>query len=110
VEGFEDFIAIERKSASDFARLHRGATRTVRAELERMRAIPYAALVIEASLAEVLTGCGGLHPNSVIGTIAAWTMRYRLPILFADNRKLAETLTARLLVKAAKYAGLPRGE
>lgn len=68
-----------------------------------MRTIPFAALVLEASLADVLRNAGGLHPNSLIGTIAAWTMRYRLPILFAENRTLAETLTARLLAKAAKY-------
>ena len=79
-------------------------------ELERMRAIPYAVVVIEASLADVLNACRGfgaaprgLHPNSIIGTVAAWTMRYRLPILFAESRELAEILTARLLAKAAKY-------
>ena len=61
--------------------------------------------MIEGSLADVLREAGGIHPNSLIGTLAAWTMRFRLPILFAENRELAQILTERLLAKAAKYAG-----
>jgi len=103
VVGFENQIALERKALNDFlACVGRERDRFER-ELERMRTIPFAALVLEASLADVLRNAGGLHPYSLIGTIAAWTMRYRLPILFAENRTLAETLTARLLAKAAKY-------
>jgi ERCC4-type nuclease len=106
IEGAEDLIAIERKSLSDLLGcIGQGRNRFER-ELERLGAMPYPAVVIEASLAEVLNGTRhtSIHPNSVLGSLCAWSIRYRLPLFFCGNRALAQLVTERLLMKAAKYA------
>jgi len=106
VEGFEDRIAIERKSLSDLLGCIGGGRERFERELERLGRMPYAALIIEASLRDVLQGDmhSTLHPNAVLGSLCAWSMRYRLPIWFCDNRRLAQMVTERLLMKAAKYS------
>jgi ERCC4-type nuclease len=104
VAGLEDVIAIERKALNDFLNCISRERDRFERELQRLQGFPYRALVVEASLADILRACGGLHPNSIIGTIASWMMKYHLPILFAENRTLAEMLTGRLLAKAAKYS------
>ncbi|HVY62329.1 MAG TPA: hypothetical protein VHF22_11785, partial [Planctomycetota bacterium] len=56
IQGFEDQIAIERKSLSDlFGCIGRDRDRFER-ELLRLWALDYAAIVIEATLADVLEG------------------------------------------------------
>jgi len=46
-----------------------------------------------------------LHPSQILGSLVSWSINLRIPIWFCDNRDLAQTVTARLLSKAAKYAG-----
>jgi DNA excision repair protein ERCC-4 len=105
VEGFSDRIAIERKSLSDLLGCIGGERRRFQAELGRLAQIRYRALVVEAGLSDLLTpGRSEIHPSAVLGSLVAWSWRYSLPIWFADNRRLAQMVTERLLTKAAKYA------
>jgi DNA excision repair protein ERCC-4 len=106
VEGLEDSVAIERKSVSDLLGCIGGGRERFERELERLGRMPYPTLIVEASLRDVLQGnvrCA-LHPNAVLGSLCAWSMRYRLPIWFCGDRRTAEIATERLLLKAAKYS------
>ncbi|MEN6507138.1 MAG: ERCC4 domain-containing protein [Planctomycetaceae bacterium] len=83
LEGFQDKIAIERKSLQDlYGTLGAGRERFER-EFERLAKMDFAAVVIEASATDILhpdeaDPCwhSRLDPRSVEGTIAAWSVRY----------------------------------
>src|SRR5689334_3715967 len=67
--GFENRIAIERKSLDDFvSTVIRDRDRFLR-ELDRLRDLDAACVVVEGNLSDVLRGKygGGAHPNSVFG-------------------------------------------
>lgn len=101
IQGLEHKIAIERKSKSDaFGTIGKGRDRFV-AELERLSALDFAGVVIEASLGGLLRPpkFSKMHPSSVVNSLIAWAIRYRVHIFFADNRMLAEALTFRVLEK-----------
>jgi len=106
VEGLENIISVERKSLSDLLGcIGQGRERFER-ELQRLSAMPYPALVIEASLAEVLRGTRhtSAHPSSILGLLVNWSWKYKVGIWFCGNRDLAQMVTERLLIKAAQYA------
>jgi ERCC4-type nuclease len=99
VIGLEDRIAIERKSLPDaYGSIGRGRDRFER-EWQRMAELDYAAVVIEATLPEFLAGPERtlLHPSQAIGTLAAWSVRYNVPVQFAGGRRFAAAWTARVL-------------
>ncbi len=105
VEGYEQLIAVERKTLEDlYGCFGQSRERFVR-ELDRLAAYRYPAIVIEASLAQVVAGArhSQVHPNSAIGSLVAWSTRYRIPCWLCGNRAGAATVTHRILTKAAKY-------
>jgi ERCC4-type nuclease len=107
VEGMEHLISLERKSLSDLLFCIGGDRERFERELQRLSQMRYPAIVVEASLAEALRGTRytDLHPSQILGSLVSWSIKLRIPIWFCDNRDLAQTVTARLLSKAAKYAG-----
>ena len=99
IVGYEERCAIERKELSDFLGcVGRDRARFER-ELERMAAMDYAAVVIEASLSDILHGTefSRVHPMSAIGSILAWSVRYRIPFFFAENRRRCRSMVYHLL-------------
>jgi DNA excision repair protein ERCC-4 len=107
VEGLEHCVAFERKSLNDLLGCIGGSRDRFERELERLSQIRYRGLIVEATLLEVLRPppFSRLHPNSILGTLASWSLRFQLPIWFGGTRSTAQSLTERLLVKAAQYAG-----
>jgi len=106
VVGLEQSISIERKGLGDLLGcIGQGRERFER-ELQRQSAMPYPALVVEASLAEVLRGTRhtSAHPSSILGSLVSWSWKYKVGIWFCGNRDLAQMVTERLLIKAAQYA------
>lgn len=106
IAGHETEIGIERKSIEDlFTSATRGRERLER-ELERLAAFRYGAVVVECDLADVLAGLPDrlVSPRSVIGSLVAWSVRYRLAVWFARGRKHAAALTLKALSKFYKYA------
>lgn len=81
--GCEDRFAVERKTLEDlYATLGQGRRR-FEAEFERLGAMEFAAVVVEADLAEIWRPADArdgwrsrLHPKSVEGTIVSWSIRY----------------------------------
>ena len=102
-------FSIERKSGPDFLSTITWGRERFQRELARMQGAGGGAIVVEASLAELLYGPDNrrgqrVHPNSVLGTVAAFQARYGVPTLFGGTRDLAERLAYHLLRQAARQA------
>lgn len=102
--GFENMAAVERKSLSDLVgSLTQGRKRFER-ELQRAKGFDLFALVIEANHSDIAQHKyrSKATPQSVLQSLAAFTSRYRLPIIFAGNRAAAEYWVYSLLEKFLK--------
>jgi DNA excision repair protein ERCC-4 len=106
VLGLEDRVAVERKSHGDAYRSLGYERGRFEREVEKLASYEFAAIVIEASLPEFLRPpiFSRVHPRSAIGSLLAWCVRFRLPVLFCGDRAHAEATTWHLLHKFAKYA------
>ncbi len=101
IENHEEEICIERKSKSDlYSSLGNGRKRFEK-EFSRMKDYGYKALVVEASLRDILIppARSRMNPNSVYASIASWSIRYNVCIFFADSRQLAENLIYQIFDK-----------
>lgn len=100
LKGFEKLIAIERKSLLDaFGTFGTGRQRFER-ELERMINFRFAAVVIEADWDTIVRRPplrSQLNPKTVVASIAAWCLRYRIHFWTCPDREFAERWTYRLL-------------
>ena len=104
--GFEDEISLERKSLSDLiGSLSQGRDRFER-ELSRGRALDYFALIVEGSMRDITEGRyrSKMNPEAVIQSLMAFSIRYRIPIFFAGNRRGGQKITESLLVKYHREA------
>lgn len=100
--GFEDRVAIERKSVVDlYSTLGQHRDRFQR-EHERMAALDFAAVVIEGSWDRVLNHppeWSRLLPKTVYRTALAWQIRYGVHWIPCEDRRMGEVTTFRLLEK-----------
>lgn len=95
IEGFEDSVAIERKSLPDLVQcLGRDRTRFEK-ELLRARGLDSFCVVVEDSFLSLARGeyRSQLNPHSACQSILAFTARYGVPFLFAGSRTAAEYCT-----------------
>lgn len=87
--GFEKEIVIERKSLPDLIDcLGRSRDRFVR-ELDRARAYPSFAVIVEASWQQIAGGGyehSNLNPVAACASIHAFVSRWNIPFLFVGNR------------------------
>ena len=111
IVGFEDRIVVERKSPEDFMGSIAAGNARFRREHERMQAIiesapgNFAAIVIEGNMAAMCDEVD--NPNSgrrmtsetIIGITASWPRRFGVHLFFAGDRRRAELLTFRILLK-----------
>ena len=105
IRGHEDIVSVERKSLADlFSTLGQHRDRFER-EHQRLAEIRCAAVVVEASWFDVLEmppERSQLNPKTVWRTAISWSIRYGVPWVMAENRRLAEVYTFRFLEKAWK--------
>lgn len=103
----ESRVAIERKSLPDLFGTVGNPTRRARfrREFERMAEMDFAAIVIESTL----RGCrtvppeySEVDPRSVIGTLAAWSVRYGVHVWWAENRLYGAATVGKLLGACAR--------
>lgn len=107
IEGFEDTIAIERKSLEDLYSTLGHARERFEREFIRLNRLDCAVVAVEATLSEIYNPYSyssdwrsKLAPLSVLGTIAAWKVRYsNVQWLFCGNRTLTELMIYQLLEK-----------
>lgn len=104
--GWETKIAMERKSLSDLVSTIIHNRDRFKAELYKLAQYEHAAIVIEASLAQVSSpySFSEANPKSVVGSLQAFSLLYNVHVVFADNRVLAEAWIANALIKYHAYS------
>lgn len=105
VVGLEDRVAVERKSKEDaYSSLGQGRARFER-ELQRLARFDYAAIVIETSLPDFLRAPAFSRMNSraAARSLIAWSVKYRVCVFFAGDRRHGNALTQQLLEKFWRY-------
>lgn len=102
--GAECLIAIERKTTNDLINCLTKDRARFEQELHRGRALDYFALVIEASLKDLAVGRykSNMNPKSAVQSLIAFSVRYNLPVFFAENREYGARLTESILLKYAR--------
>ena len=102
--GFESVIAIERKSLSDLLGCCGSSRDRFKAELQRLRAYRFRALVIESSVADIARGdCRSqLHPSHVFGALASWSARYTLPVWLGGTPAGCAEFVERFVVSSVR--------
>jgi DNA excision repair protein ERCC-4 len=105
LDGHERVAIVERKSLADFVGCCTSGRDRFERELVRLAALPHAWVIVESDVGNVWahTYRSSIAPASVMGSVAAWTVRH-VPILFASDRKGACDLALRLLRQAAAQA------
>ncbi len=114
--GLESLIAVERKSLDDFVSCITAGRSRFERELCRADHLDRFWIVIESNLTRIEQGLyrSKVNPESVLGTLAAWSNRHKVSFVFADNRQSAAKMTERLLRHAwnehqKKQASQPAG-
>ena len=105
IVGLEDRVAVERKTKQDaYSSLGQGRARFER-ELQRLSRFDYAAVVIETSLPDFLRApaFSRMNPRAAARSMIAWSVKYRVCVFFAGDRRHGNALTQQLLEKFWKY-------
>jgi len=106
LSGLQDRVALERKSLDDLTgTLTKGRERFER-ECERGRGFDYFGLVIEASLEDVRGHKyqSQMTPQSLLQSLAAFSVRYGLHVHWCGNRAGGEYMTHAVLSKYLREA------
>jgi DNA excision repair protein ERCC-4 len=100
VAGFEDQIAVERKTKSDlYGSLGKGRNRFER-EIIRLRSYQFAAIVCESDWLSIIKNPpirSALNPKALMGSLVAWSIRHGVHFIPAPNRIFAEKITFKIL-------------
>ena len=111
LEGLEETFAIERKSLADWVNTVVHNRRRFCAELKRLQAYDFAAVVIESSFADILRGDyrSDVTPQALLGiTVGLMQAYHPVHIVMAGDRPHAYAVVAELLKLGAKrYGKLP---
>ena len=98
-------FAVERKSGHDFLTSLTWERERFKRELQRAekwtQPLP---VVVEASWKTLLRNRGcmarrDVHPNQIVGTVAAWINHYNVALYFCESRQRAELCAFLLLVR-----------
>ncbi|MBC8427019.1 MAG: ERCC4 domain-containing protein [Desulfobacterales bacterium] len=104
LKGAEGLVAIERKTLDDLIGCLTTGRERFERELYRGQALEYFAVVVEASLSAIANGQyrSKMLPKSAIQSLLAFSVRYNLPVFFAENREYGTRITESLLLKYAR--------
>ena len=113
IVGFEEEIAVERKSLEDLFGTLSGGRSRFRAEMGRLSEMDFAAIVVEATWGEICNPSRSrgdwrseMSPFSVWGTIWSWSQRYPKVHWFTmGTRRLAELGTWEILKRWEEHHG-----
>lgn len=99
LKGYENCIAVERKSLADFVGSIGKNRKRFMAELERASKIKHFCVIVEGSWFDLFTGNYRSHiiPASAVGTTIGIMARFRIPVIMAETRKQAEQLCKKFL-------------
>ena len=112
VVGLEARAVVERKALGDLFGVIGHDRERFERELEKLGKLDFAALVVEGSFADLQAGprtwVAGHQPmsaSSILGTLAAWSVRYRIGVWLAGSWVGGREITYRLLRHAWRYLG-----
>ena len=102
IKGFENAVAIERKTIQDLTACLSQSREIKRfeGELSRSRALDFFAVIIEATFADFVYSNNGSPKTCAkarLNALLQLAVRYRVPLYFAGNREQARWLTIALL-------------
>ena len=97
--GFENKIAVERKTLDDYVHTIIHDRDRWKREMEKLSNYETACVVVEADLFDIRRKRfqSGAHPNSILGSTTAEFVDRRIPVFFASDRQCAEWMTASIL-------------
>jgi len=114
IAGCEDRLCIERKSAADLVGSVTAGNARFRREHERMAEIAkfsgFACVIIEGSLSAICDDldsdpCRQVTGDTIIGAAASWPQRFGVHWMFAGDRRRAELLAFKVMLKWWKEHG-----
>jgi ERCC4-type nuclease len=99
VVGFEERIAIDRKQLGDFIGCVTWERERFTRLLKQMQTLDFAAVVVEATVADVRARKyrAQVEPGFVLGAAAKITTRYRVPVFFCGSLESSTDFAVRLL-------------
>ena len=106
VSGYEDRIAVERKSIADLLGSLGGKKgerrKRFEAEFVRLSAFPRKAVVIEGSISSIYKAprFGRITPSHAIGAMFSWEQKYGVPVHFVEGRAQARAVVKLILRQA----------
>lgn len=106
--GFQDRVAIERKSLDDLVGCLMGENRArFERELSKARHYELFAVVVEAPLSAVFQGRyrSEMKAEAALQSIITFQVRYRVPFMWCGNRAGAEYVTHGLISKYLREIG-----
>jgi len=105
VAGFEDRIAIERKTVEDLIGTFIKRREAFYAELRRLQDYDATCIIVEGSLKDIYGKkyVSSISPIAVMGTIMHILIEMKIPIHFCGNRQCAREFVIAYLIKAWRY-------
>ena len=91
LEGWEDRVAVERKTLEDLVGTVIRSRKRFHRELERLAGFRAACIVVEANLSDILAERyrSGAHPNAVLGAVLSIVVDFDIPVFFCSDRQSA---------------------
>lgn len=104
LSGLEHLISIERKTCDDLIGCLCTGRQRFERELHRGKALDYFCVIVESTLTDIVNGNyrSQMTPRSAIQSLLAFSVRYRLPVFFVENRNYGARVTESLLLKYSK--------
>ncbi len=88
IRGAEELFAVERKTVTDLVGCCTGDNRArFERELHRLRGFDFARLLVIGNPEDITAGRyrSTIPPASIMASLAAWEVRYRVPVVFAPT-------------------------
>jgi DNA excision repair protein ERCC-4 len=97
IKGAQHLVAIERKTIPDLINCCTSERERFEKELFRLRAYRFRRLLIIGTEEEIWAGRyrSSAKPQSIIGSLSAWEIRFTLPVVFKPTAKAAAALVER---------------
>ena len=114
LEGFENHVAVERKSKVDAYGCVGGSRGRFEECLGRLSGLDRACIVIECGLGDfaIPPARTKVDARMAVGSYISWSVQYRIPVFWCDTREYAERVTVRFLAGWMKHRSglITRGE
>jgi ERCC4-type nuclease len=110
VEGWENKIAVERKSLKDFVGTVIHDRQRFNVELAKLQSYDFACIAVEADLDQLLRGqypadLRAVSQWSILGAALEIAIRYKIPVYWCGSRQAAGAFTEKYLRMCVRVGG-----